>query len=244
MQSYSKTKLILRSKVKVSGNDYNGSLNLQNIDSGWYKLLECSFLDNLYNVNDNNKVYVNENATPHTITLTNGYYSHSEFTSILSTVMNSAFTDTITVTYNDNTSKLTISSTGDEAFKFATNTLNPTHYLLGMNESNQTLASLQVSDNPVDLNPRKALFINFDTSSIKQRTISSVNKFPSSFVIKCSSNNFGGLFQYSQSNNYDQYIYIDKKYITYKVINSDGNQISDMPQWECVLELVERKEFV
>lgn len=244
MSTLFKTKIILRSYDANTGNQYEGSLKLQNIDEGFYRLLEFSFSNNLYNVNNNNnKVYVAEGVTNHTITLTNGYYTFSELATLLQTEMNDLFSDTISVTYNDNTNKLTISSTGTFGFKFATNTLNSARHLLGFNEVDQSLASSQTSDIPMDINYYKHIFIEFDSSSNKQKILSSLNNFPPTFIIKYSSNDYGGLFQYVQSNTYDQYIYFDKKNISWRIYDEYKNLIVELPNWVCVLECAEIKDY-
>lgn len=226
MQHYFKTKLIIRSKDLITGNNYNGGINLQNIDVGYYKLLNFSFGKNLYNVNSyyNNKIYIKEGVTNTTIALTNGYYTSNEFATHVQSILNSSvLVGTFRVTYNDNTNKLSISSTSNFGFQFATS---------------------HNSDISIGLNANKFIFINFDSFSNKQRMISSVNNFPSSIVIKDDGDNFGGTYHYEQQDKYDQYGYIDKKNITWKIYDENNKSIVEMPDWVMVLELINQTEFM
>ena len=126
-----------------------------------YNILEFYMTNSLYNVNlNNNKVYFTESSILKTATLTNGYYTQSELATQLQTQMNSAGSNTYTITFNSNTYQYTISSTGNFGFQFATNTTASARKLIGYSLANKTESTSSTSNNVIDLNPIKCIYID------------------------------------------------------------------------------------
>ena len=162
-------RIILSSEHKVSGSSSEGDLKLHKALAGEYVVESFVMTDRLYNVsNSNNKVYVNSyngaTASNHTLTLTNGYYSETQLRDELSMKLNQISGNTYTVTYDNKTSKYTITETSGDTFKFTfkDNTANSARKLLGFSETNTTYNSTHTSDLAVDLCPQKIIYCNIE----------------------------------------------------------------------------------
>ena len=120
-------------KLFLTGSTNNAKLSLDNPIDGKWKLLSFCFTNNLFNVNDyNNKIYINENGTDFTITLTNGTYDANDLKTEITSKLTSSLTGLITVSL-DNANKFTITDTKSFQFTFGSNTTSSARKLLGMN---------------------------------------------------------------------------------------------------------------
>jgi len=111
--------IILDTKDSYTNEPYNASWNLTNYTPGSSKdstiALQSVILPNLvYPVNSNNNtvLFSEDGAGSFTATLTEGTYSSSEIISELKTKMDAVGSNAYTVTYNSNTFKITIATSG------------------------------------------------------------------------------------------------------------------------------------
>ena len=223
-------------KLYLNSNDLSDNKwTLDNPIKGKYKLIGFVCNNDIYNVNDNNnKVYVNESGDL-TATLTNGYYDSTDFVSMLETQLNSVCSGTITCALDSNTHKLTISNTNNFYFTFATNTDNSARFLMGFNATDGTNQMTQTSDNCIDLNPYKDIFINISEND--DRDIEGVNYFNTSLIIN-GDGNFGEIMRYIPKDNFDQYMKLSRqtKYITIKIHDSNNNDINLNSEYSIIFE--------
>ena len=215
----------------------NDVFTLDNKIRGTYQLLSFTSTNNTYNVSDNNnKIYWNENGTDKTTTLTNGYYNTFDFGTHLSTQLNNSSVGTVTVTLDDNTGKLTITDTLNFYFKFGTNTMFSARMLLGFDAVDGTNASTQTSDNVIDLNSCKNIFISI--SQDNNHNIRGIDFFDSSFVIN-SSVDFGETLRYINRDNFDQFVrFRDTKNLTVSFHDSNNNSIDLNSEYQIILKKV------
>jgi hypothetical protein len=213
----------------------NNTITFDNAIQGNYQLLSFCFTNNIFNVsNTNNKVYFNENGSDLITTLTNGYYDSSDFVSHLQTKMTASAVGTINCSLDNNTRKLTISNdTHNFYLTFATNTTNSARKLLGFDESDGSNASSQTSNNPIDLNKHKCIFINIEENDNKN--IDSVSFFNTSLMIE-SSGSFGETSRYIKNDYNNQYVkFRNVKKLTFKIHDEYNNTINLNSEWILVL---------
>ena len=159
---------------------------------GEYEVVGFYGTNSFYNVNENNnKVYINENGTPYTVSLNYGNYSASDLTSELETQLNNFVGSNIyNVSYSTTTGKFTITGgTYNFWFEFGTFSLNSANKLIGFNATNTPASLTQTSDNVIQLASLPIVY-----ASIKEdvyNSISGKNHFFASFMIYDSST-FGG----------------------------------------------------
>ena len=202
----------------------------------WYEFLEApieigvsrkfdhyiagNFSDN------NNKIYVNENGTDYTITWTNGYYDSTDLTSHLSTTLNDALSDTVSVSFDDNTNKFTIADT-----------INSARKLLGFNETDGSPSlTTQTSDVAVDLNQCENIFI-----TIKQddnRNIEGIDFFNCSLIVNGVSN-FGDILRYVNVDNFTQTLKLKStKTLNVSFHDASNNTINLNSEYQIILRKV------
>ena len=213
----------------------NNRFKLDNMIEGIYKLVSFVATNNIYNITDyNNKIYWNENGTDKISTLTNGFYDSSDFTTHLSSVLNTDGSGTISVSLDDNTRKFTITDTLTFYFTFGSNTSNSARKLLGYDSVDGTTATSQISTNPIDLNTCKNIYINILQDDNKK--LEGINFFTSSLVIN-GDGNTGETLRYIDSNNFDQYIKLKKtKQISLSFHDIDNNSISLNSEYQLILK--------
>ena len=222
----------------LEGNDSENMNNIFFLDQpihGKYKLKSFVCTNNIYNINEiNNIIYVNENSIEGTITLTNGFYNKSDFVTMLTSILNSNMAGTVTVQIDDNTNKLTITNTLNFYFTFGTNRTNSAYKLLGFNQENGTNNTTQSSDNPIDLNTYKNIFLNICENDDKN--IVGQNYFQSSLIIN-GIGSFGDILRYVNQANFDQYVKFDKiKRLEVRFHDSKNNNINLNSDFEIYLE--------
>ena len=215
----------------------NNKFTLDKRISGIYKLVSFVSTNNIYNINQfNNKIYWNENGTDRTTTLTEGYYNSSDFTTHLSTQLNSDASGTITVTFNNNTRKFTITDTVNFHFTFGTNTSNNGRKLLGFNASDGTAATSQVSTNSIDLNTCKNIFITI--SQDDERKIEGIDFFNASLVINGTAD-FGETLRYIDDDNFHQQVKFKKtKTLELQIHDSNNNNIDLNSEYQIILQKI------
>ena len=218
-----------------SNKSNNNKFTLDDRISGEYKLTSFYFTNNVYNVNDNNnKIPFIENNISYTATLTNGYYDSSDFVSHLSTILNNEAIGTITITLDENTRKLTITDTLNIHFTFGSNTNNSGNKLMGFNETDGTANTTQVSENAIDLNSCKNIFINISENDDKN--IIGTEYFDSSLIIT-GLGEFGEMVRYIDNDNFDQYIKMrNTKYLELNFHDSNNNEISLNSEYILILK--------
>ena len=226
-------KLLFLDSTKSSNNVYKLDKRIE----GTYKLVGFVTTNNMFNINNNNnKIYWNENGTDRTTTLTNGYYSADDFKTHLQTQMNADGSGTVSVTLNDNTRKLTINDTNGYYFTFATNTSNSARKLLGFNEADGTNANSQVSDNPIDLNTHKNIFISIEEDDHKN--LEGITFFNASFVVN-GVGAFGEICRYIDDDNFCQYIkFKQTKKLKIKFHDTSNNTIDLNSEYQLILQKV------
>ena len=224
-------KLLFLDSTKSSNNVYKLDKRIE----GVYKLLSFVTTNNMFNVNNNNnKIYWNENGSDLTTTLTNGYYSSDDFKTHLSTQLNSSASGTVTVTLDDNTRKLTIADTLNFYFTFGTNTSNSARKLIGFNEADGANGASHTSDNPIDLNTYKNIFITIEQDD--HRNIEGQDFFNHSFVIN-GTGAFGEICRYINQDNFDQYIKLRKTKMLKVIFYDINNNIIDLnSEYQLILQ--------
>ena len=220
-----------------SNKSSNNIFKLDNRIDGIYKLVAFVTTNNMYNITDNNnKIYWNENGTDKITTLTNGYYNTEDFITHLGSKMNTDATGTVSISLNDNTRKLTITDTLNFYMTFGTNTSNSARKLLGFNGADGSNAGTQISDNSIDLNPYKNIFI-----TIKQddhRNLEGIDFFNQSLVIN-GSGAFGEICRYINQDNFDQYIKLKKtKMLKVDFYDIYNNTIDLNSEYQLILQKV------
>ena len=183
----------------------NNRFKLDDKIKGIWKLISFTSTNNIYNVTDNNnKIYINENGSDLTATLTNGYYDSNDLKTNLSTALNNVCTGTVVVTFDENTNKFTITDTLNYYFTFGTNTTNSARKLIGFNQSDGTNGTSQTSDIAIDVCPHKNVFINIKEND--DRNVIGTSYFNSSLIIN-GCQQFGETMRYENNNEYfSQYV--------------------------------------
>ena len=226
-------KLLILDSNKASNNIFK----LDKWIEGRYKLLSFISTNNIYNITDeNNKIYWDEEGTDITTTLTNGYYDETSFISHISSQLNNDSAYTISVSLDENTRKLTITSTsGGFYFTFGTNTSNSARKLLGYNEEDGTDNTTQVSNIPIDLNTYKNIYIKIKQDD--DRNIEGIEFFNQSLVIN-GIGNYGEILRYIDNDNFNQYIKFSKKtkQIDISFYDINNNNINLNSEYQIILQ--------
>ena len=182
-------KYILRSNDAL-----NNVINLNKSMNGRFELYSFGFTNNIFNVTSNNNILpYQEGATYTAIELTQQYRNGHELATDVAAKINAISVGTASVSYDDNTGRMTISNTTNFYLKFGDVTSNTCHHLLGFNTSNTTNGTSVASDKMCDLIPFKTIFI--DISEDCNRSIGDQDYNHYTFIISGSSN-FGELFAY------------------------------------------------
>ena len=162
MSSY----LILNTKDSYTNEPSNAGFNLSNFsESNFYSKISLKNViipNTVYPVNSNYNTVVFEedgSATDIPCTLTPGTYTASEMATELKTRMDAAGSNTYTVTYDANTFKLTIATSGT-SLRFTSDTT--AHRILGLDTSVSTFASSVTSAYPIRLDGTQ--FVDIITS--------------------------------------------------------------------------------
>ena len=226
----SNQKLILHSE-----NSTNNVFTLDHPISGTWKFLCFNMTNNIFNVTDyNNKIYLTEGASNLECTLTNGFYDINDLKSELTTQLNNVATGTFTVTVDSNSRKYTFTSTSNFGFTFGTNTTNSARKLIGMNETDDSQSLSHVSDNAIDLNKFKNIFINILQDN--NNDIFSNEYFSSSLII-CGTGSFGDLYSYVSDDNFHQYVrFRHTKKLEFKFHDINNNNVDLNSDYTILLE--------
>ena len=219
-----------------SNNSSNGRYTLDKPIEGRWKLLSLAFTNNIYNVNEsNNKIYFMEDGQARVATLTNGYDDATDLKTDIANAMNNVASATITVTYDDTANKFTINSTAGICFTFGTNTENTAAKILGFNEiDGTTYETSHTSDNPIDLNTYKEIFVNIEEN--KEREIFGVNYFHSSLFI-FGDGGIGELVRYNYKDFAQQYMTFERtKHLTIGIHDLNENEIKLNSDYTMILE--------
>lgn len=220
-----------------SSDTTNNKFKLDEPISGLWKLQSFCCTNNIFNVNNNNnKIYINENGTDYTVTLTNGYYDFNSLQSHLQTQITSTISGTMTVTTDSNTNKYTFSNTITFYFTFGTNTTNSARKLIGFNQIDGTTSTTQTSDNPIDLNNHKSFFINISEND--DRDIIGTSYFNTSLFIS-GEGGFGDIIRYKNVDNFNQFVkFRNTKTLEFSFHDINNNTIDLNSDYEIILEHV------
>ena len=215
------------------------SNNVHTLDEsiiGRFKLVGFCFTNNIYNVTDNNnKIYLRELANDVVVTLTNGFYDPSDFVTELSDVLNNGCVGTINVVRDTKTNKLTITNTFSFYFTFGSNTNNSARKLLGFDETDGSGLTSQTSENAIDLNPYKDIFL--DISQVATRNVNGKNYFKTTFIVN-GNGTFGEIFRYIPNDNFEQYVCFKEatKKIEIKIHDLNNNSIDLNSDYSLILK--------
>ena len=158
-------------------------------------------------------------------------------TSHLSTTLNDALSDTVSVSFDDNTNKFTINDTLPIYFTFGSNTINSARKLLGFNETDGSPSlTTQTSDVAVDLNQCENIFI-----TIKQddnRNIEGIDFFNCSLIVNGVSN-FGDILRYVNVDNFTQTLKLKStKTLNVSFHDASNNTINLNSEYQIILRKV------
>ena len=215
----------------------NNIFILDKMISGVYKLVSFTYTNNIYNVTDNNnKIYWNENGSNLITTLDNGYYDSSDFTSHLLSKLGTDGSGTINVSLDSNTRKFTITNSLNFYFSFGSNTSNSARKLLGFNAEDGSNGTSQTSNNPIDINTCKSVFITIEQDD--HRLVEGIDFFNSSLVISGSSD-FGETFRYIDIDNFSQYVKFRKtKKLKVTFHDTSNNNINLNSEYQIILKKI------
>lgn len=184
--------IFLNSQDGVGTNyDINFNLNISPVQNNIQNiaLVNCSFNNAVYPINNFNRTFVIVEQGPTTLTMTipTNTYTGTEMATQLQTLLNAATVApyVYTVSYNSQSKKLTISSTGT----FYISSLGTCLDELGMIASGTTLVATKTSDYPVSLAGSKFVDI---ISSISSTNLSS-NGYSNILCRIPLASSFGGL---------------------------------------------------
>ena len=215
----------------------NNKFALDEPINGVYQLEVFACTNNIYNVNDtNNKIYLNENGSNLTCTLTNGYYLTTEFKNHVSDTLNNTTTGTITITLDENTNKLTITNTLLFYLTFGSNTSNSANKLMGFDATDGANALTQTSNQPIDLNTYKNIFMDIKQNNCKN--ITGTNYFNTSLCIN-SNVDFGEKIKCVNQDYFNQQIcFNNTKQINYTFHDKNHNEINLNSEFEILTQWV------
>ena len=127
------------------------------------------------------------------------------------------------MTLDSNTYKYNISSTCNFGFQFASNTTSSARKLIGYSAADKTESTSSTSDNVIDLNPIKCVYIYFQPDIRKDVEFSN-NTF--SLAINDKSD-FGSIIQYKLNENYNQKLKFQyEKEVKFKLYDQDFDNIN------------------
>lgn len=223
-------------KLFLVGSNNNAKISLDNPIEGLWKLLSFCFTNNIFNVNDNNnKIYINENGTDFTITLTNGYYDSNDLKTEISTQLNASLSGTVAVSL-DSVNKFTITDTESFKFTFGSNTTGSARKLLGMNAEDDSSATSHTSDTPIDLNTHKHIFITITEDS--DRDVVGTSHFSTSFIVN-GEGTYGEIIRYNNRDNFDQFVkFRYTKSLKIRIHDLDNNDIDLNSDYTIILQKV------
>jgi len=236
-----------RNRQGTSSTSQSFTLGLQETLYGTYELVSFSMSNNLYNVvsGENDKLYLNHSTEGNkTITLTPGKYEGSTLATMLKTVMDAGMSGgiTFTVSYSSTTGKITFTpSAGTFKFTFSTNTSASCRKIIGKNEVDDTTASAQTSDNPIELRLHDNIAIKVAQDSNQHITL--LNGLEASIMIPIDNNvSFNsGVIQYQRNKGFNQYLTFGSTitYIDITVYSQDGDALPlNSTEWSmCIKKL-------
>jgi hypothetical protein len=117
------------------------------------KLLALALPLSNYTVNTtNNQIYFNDGVTDFIAIITPGIYNSDHIVTAIKTAMEATgYVGTITVTFSENTYKLTISSKTNFMLQFQSFTTNSANHILGFDELDTSLSLSHEGDNFINI---------------------------------------------------------------------------------------------
>ena len=222
--------------ILKSSNISNNIINLKKSFKGEYSLYSFCFTNNIYNITSNNNILpYQQGASYNAVELTQQFTNGQGLASDIQSKLNAIPSANVSVSYNSNTGKFTITNTTNFYLKFGDITTNICNELLGFNGSNTTDGLSVSSDTKADLTPFKSILINIKED--KNRNVKDENYNQNTFVINGDSN-FGEKLTY-KSFDWDvisQYMLVDEtKRLEITFTDEKGNSL-DLRNWVLVLE--------
>ena len=222
-------------QILKSSDSANNIISTREQFNGMYQLHSFVFTNNIYNITSNNNIVpYQEGATYTALELTQQFANGDTIATDLQTKINAVSAGTASVSFDDNTGKLTISNTTNFYFKFGDITSNTAYKQLGFEQSNTTDGTSAVSTNAVDLVPFKHIYI--DIKQDQSQSIKNENYRDYSFIINANSN-FGEKCHYNAKNNdYNPQIckFRNENRLEIRFYNENYNAITPT-NWELVL---------
>jgi len=200
----------------------NNRLLLDEPITGKYILQLFAMNNNLYNLNStNDKFYANSSI----ISLTNGNYIGLELATLLESALISEFSDaTITVTYNTNAGKLTISSPSTSlALEFGSNISNSARKLFGFDQTDTTTSTTNISPNVAHLSPYSVIFLGIKEDN--DDVIQGSNHFASTFVLFDKSSSFTGTLRMTSEDLFQTVKFSRTKSLRFEFSDVDDNEV-------------------
>lgn len=229
--------VILRSMDRSEGSTTDGNIILSEINKlkGTYEVVKFIMLNALYNVSLRNRnVYFTESGVPRQAILTQGFFTAEELGANLELSMNAVGSNTYTVTYDQNTHKYVVTSTGDFAFDFVNNIVDSAYRLLGYSQQLESFeATAQESIYAIDLNPNSILYFNsFDGSN---SLVDSADNY-ASFYIDVEAG-FGDMIRQDLSGESIVFDFNNKRNFTYTIADYNKRTLSNAngAEWFLVL---------
>ena len=221
-----------------SSNATNNVFKLDEKINGKWKLLSFCSTNNIFNVNStNNQIYLFEDGSDKIAVINPGNYDFNSLKTAITTALNAVATGTFSVTTDDNTNKLTFTNTTNFHFTFASNTTNSANKILGMNQSDGTNALSHESDQPIDLNTYKDIFVNILEND--DQDIVGQSFFKSSLIIY-GTGMFGEILRYINEDNFDQFVKFSKntKTITVNFHDLNNNNVDLNSDYAIIFEKI------
>jgi hypothetical protein len=171
--------LHINSKLRSYGHSHDFAIQLQpSIGSiKRIKLLALAMPLSNYTINStNNLIYFNDGVTDYIATITPGVYNSDNIVTAIKTAMEATgYAGTITVTFSENTYKLTISSTTNFMLQFQTLTDNSANHILGFDELDTVLALSHEGDNSINLSIPSCIFLKIAELPSMVRSSNGIN---------------------------------------------------------------------
>lgn len=173
-----------------------------------------------------------------TATITPGSYTYSTFITELTTRLALVSPDVYNITYNQNTLKLTITSSSP-LFQIlgltGPNVLYNILYFIGFNAVDTVAGAVQIAPNPINLGSPKELFIK--CSNFQTPIHDTSNKFTALFQIGINSG-FGDIIYYEQFNRHESAINVEQRTmnsIYLELVDENGRLLLPNTDWSCLL---------
>jgi hypothetical protein len=239
-------KIAIQSKDRQPGGSINSfSMGIPvpgHFKARYITLCEAHFPQTWYVFNSTN-AYISfiEQSAPSTTLVAQipfGNYNVTDPVTIMSaimTAMNAVGTQTYTVTYNPNTSTLTISAPAN--FNLLFSKTNDPSQQLGFNNVDTGFGMSFTSNFPIQLSPSGCIYINIDGFGITKMVTSTLNPASGHFLI-CVTANSGEQFRWQNNGTYSPQITTSiSQNIQVSIINGQGVPVPLLSNFTLTFEI-------